>query len=314
MEEQANKRRPKAGDKYKPQMAEKLGVPLEELYPEMAGADGQAPASGGTPKVAPPPKRNKEEEKRAATRHQIRRNQNPRCFKVPYKDTEIDAVEVFPIFPYSTKFMSTDDQFTLAVDKVGFPEFKIALLPAVPDDAHYRRGGAEFWDYSSQLSLNDGDKQALARLLTAFKDGQHRSFCFDNPNGEDVEIIAYMYSGTAKLIQFNFDMYHGDVFSGVSGVPGITASFILKPREEDNPYEEYTSKLEWDYLLTIHRNNPETPRDSELKPEYELFQKIPRAAIVTLGILPSKLDLEGSSAHESRSSDFADIGAAIQLR
>ena len=318
-------RKPKAGDKYKAKMAEKIGMEVHELYPEMADEKEvdstvmEKPVDGSiTPKSSPlappPPKRSKEEEKRAVARAQIHANQGTAISRRAYNGNYIISSEVFPIAPYSTKFMSTDDQFTLAVDKVAFPEFKVALIPAAVDDSHYLRRGCTFWDYASLLSLNDGDKVALAHLLSAFKDGQHRSFIYNNPDGEDVEFIAYMYSGTAKLIQFNFDMYHGDIFSGIDGIPGITASFILRPREEDNPYEEYTSKLEWNYVLTIHRNDPDTPRDSDLKPEYELFQRILRAVIVNLGILPSKLDLENAPERSNHSTEFVDIGAAIQLK
>lgn len=236
-----------------------------------------------TPKVSA--SKNRETEKRQLALEQIGRNQSEQHYLDSFKGEDVDTVRIHAVSTYSTKFMSTDDQFTLAVDKVAFPELKSALLPRTPDLSRYESESAEIFDYASTFSMNDGDKAALGHLLQSMRDGSvHQYIMEDGP-----KVVTYMSEGSSAKVQFDFDFYNGSSFSGEEGVPSISASFVLSSVKDPN---EYTPKLTWNYVLTLHCKEDKPPKDNVIKAEYEVFQNAMRAVLVSLGILPSKLIVE----------------------
>lgn len=231
---------------------------------------------------------------------------------------------ISPMEPYSTKFMSPDDQFVLAVDRVDSPEVKNALMPEfIPTDDFIDPKAKTGYDYAAHLSLNFGDKDSLHTLEAKTASAALRCYMFgDGKSGERTEkekseyenmsdeeiiegivksayygknitekdlgnidfVLEYKYESDYEL-KFVFDLYDGGEMSGNPKIPSISASFVVV-----NEYDQYTNEQKkWEYVITLHVDENKKPKDAVIKQSYLKLQRFMRAIIVTMGILPSKL-------------------------
>ena len=263
----------------------------------------------------------RETKKRQIAQEQIDANLSSKAIEIDVCGKKALQTIISRMDPYSTKFMSPDDQFVLAVDRVDAPEVKTALMPEfMPTDGYLNPSVKDEYDYAAHLSLNFGDKDALYTLEAKESAAPVRCYMFadggngDYPDGtadnvsmeeakaaiaespwrgkditeedlEDIEfVLEYKYQDEYEL-KFIFDLYDGGKISGDPKVPSISASFVVV-----NEYNQYTQeRKKWEYVITLHVDENKKPKDAVTKENYLKLQRFMRAIIVTMGILPSKL-------------------------
>ena len=220
----------------------------------------------------------RETEKRELAKKQIETNFQSQEQDSKFFDYDVKETHLYPVDTYSTKFMSPKDQITLAVDKVETPEIRLTLSPVPTHPRFYANPQAKIYDYESRLSLNDGDEDAFAILADSFSDGTMRKFTMEDSCSF---VIAYgkdVIDGTL----FVFDLYRKER----EDTPVITATFAMTSPNIDAPY---TDKMVWEYLITMHEQDNEKPKDAAIKSAYNELREFMRAAIAALGVFPSKL-------------------------
>ena len=220
----------------------------------------------------------RETEKRESAKKQIEANYQSPEYEGEFAGYNVKETLLHPVDTYSTKFMSPKDQVTLAVDKVETPEIRLTLSPVPTHPRFYANPQARIYDYESRLSLNDGDEDAFAILADSFADGTMRKF---NMEGTSSFVIAYgkdVIDGTL----FVFDLYREDR----EDTPVITATFAMTSPGIASPY---TDRMVWEYLITMHEQDNEKPKDAAIKSAYSELREFMRAAIAALGVFPSKL-------------------------
>lgn len=231
----------------------------------------------------------REAQKRERAQEQIDANLSTPIEMVEVNGKETALTRLFPMDSYSTKFMTSQDQVVLAVDKVDAPEVKTGMMPQVPDTSGFICTDGEVFDYSTHLSLNDGDNDAFKSLRLKMGAHPRRKYAFEEmPEGLGFEkgdfVLAYMSRIGEDGIGFMFDMYDNGVVSGSPEIPSATASIELSKE-----YVDKVPQVKWEYVITMHSNENKKPKDATIKSEYLKLQSFMRAIIVTLGILPSNM-------------------------
>lgn len=263
--------------------------------------------------------------KRRLVQAQIDANLDSTSQKIDVCGRPAKRTIIYPMDMYSTKFMTPEDQFVLAVDRVESPEVKAALAPDIMETEQYvDKYDESVFDYVARLSLNGGDQGALKTIESKLYDVDLRCYMFPDGNeGEDFEINEKMvadYEATSELhfddskrvwtdqditekdlpntkfvlmykqqtndkMDIMFDLYDGGSLSGNPGVPSASASMTI----EKDPTSYSQDKLKWEYIISIHVKENKKPKDAIIKAIYLVLQRFMRAIIVTLGIIPSKL-------------------------
>lgn len=231
----------------------------------------------------------REAQKRERAQEQIDANLSTPVELVEVNGKETALTRLYPMDSYSTKFMTSQDQVVLAVDKVDAPEVKTGMMPQVSNTEGFLCSDAEIFDYSAHLSLNDGDTDAFKSLRLKMEAYPWRKYVFEEtPEGLGIRkedfVLAYMSRVGEEGIGFMFDMYDNGTISGDPDVPSATASIELTKEYVDN-----APQVKWEYVITMHSAENKKPKDATIKSEYLKLQSFMRAIIVTLGILPSNV-------------------------
>ena len=237
---------------------------------------------------------------------------------------------LFSVDSYSTRFLSSEDQLLLAIDKIAFPEFKSGLRPF--HDFGEGENRFDIWNglaFGSVFSLNDGDKNALTKLIQSFPHAMKERYVFTiDPDSiyagtydetstfrslskekksptavrleQDMfdlfrylELHCFISDFSSNNIAFSFETYdRKNPINDNNDIPFFSAIFTYDKRENE---KHYTVIRDWNYSIYVFSDEKTSngmivlPDDTNLKLHFETMKVMIRTALATLGVYPEKL-------------------------
>lgn len=224
-----------------------------------------------------------------------------------HAEGEEDALATLvPIAAYSSKLLGREDQLLLAVNNISFQEIKDSQAPVSgwekePGQVMHGWRGTSF---RAMFSLNDGDPDALRRILEASRLVVDRDKSLEFQLGERNEsgdlripepvdgspvphMSMSMPRGTSKGMTLRFAYYDEDAAFG--DYPCVIADVMLDAATRRNAAAGYTPAMVWRYGVILNSPNGRIPSDSMSRQRYDATKMLMRSLLSALGVTPSGL-------------------------
>ena len=262
----------------------------------------------------------KEQQKKAKLKEELLLLQQAHVSEAGFGEGKLPDVGIWELDAVPFKFLKADEQFLLAVERVSIAEIRATISPSEADVSDYPcTPGAEVFDYSSVLTLNDGDPTALRALAVAVRGEAGCMFHMvelpseevtdvganavgnDDEAGEgpvpvisderlsDDFVVGYLRHIPNQTAFVNFDLY--DPEQQAEYPVATIAIRVSMPGSElqGSRYTKADNKLVWEYVFTMHCPENEKPRDASVKQRYARLKTYLRSISGYAGNIPSSL-------------------------